>query len=144
MCIDLADKSAQVNGRTTRVMRPAALAKLVREERDRLFSASFKAPQFMKALAAVYQLKAGTGNWGTPVLLRDAYDILSLRTGAGGYSLRQFAFDLYRLRYQSEMTDRGLRFRVNAFRNTAKSASIPVPRPTGGVDNLGSYEITPE
>ncbi|MGC8486639.1 MAG: hypothetical protein ACP5QO_00250 [Clostridia bacterium] len=141
--INLVDDAAMVNKRTTHVLRPKVLAKLIQGERDRLFGARFNAQAFMRGMAEAYDLLIrAEGGMAVGVPLRRAYDVLILRDGSAAYPLRQFAFDLYRLRYQSDMRYRGRRFVLNPSRNPR--GAVPVPRPTGGVDNLGSYELVEE
>lgn len=135
--VDLADQSAWVKNRLTHVVRPALLARLVERERAKLYAERFNHRQFMKALATVYPLLQGSGGFG--VALKDAYKLLSARTGPSGYTVEQFAFDLYRLRYQSDMVYEGKRFVFNPSRSAR--GAIPVPHPNGGVENLGSFEI---
>lgn len=137
--VDLRDASATVNNRLTHVIRPDSLAKVIQRERDRLYAAKFNDQQFMKSLATVWDLVKGSGASAGGVPLRKAHEILSLRTGPSGYSLQQFAFDLYRLRYQSTMTYHGKRFRLNAARS--QRGAVQVPHPNGSFDNLGSFEL---
>lgn len=138
--VDLPNDAATVHERLTHVVRPRELAKLVQKERDKLFGARFNERQFMKALATVYDLlqsQETRSDFG--VSLKKTYDLLSLRTGSAGYSLRLFAFDLYRLRYNTDMTYEGRRFVLNPSRSAR--GSIPVPNPSGVVENLGSFEM---
>lgn len=141
--INLAEDTAIVNKRTTHVLRPKILAKLIQVERDRLFGARFNAQAFMRGMAEAHDLLTqAEGRMAVGVPLRRAYDVLILREGSAAYPLRQFAFDLYRLRYQSDMRYRGRQFVLNPSRNPR--GAVQVPRPAGGVDNLGSYELVEE
>lgn len=137
--VDLTNATATVNNRLTHVMRPESLARIIQRERDRLYAAKFNDRQFMKGLVRVWDLVKGGETRAGGVPLRQAHEILSLRTGPSGYSLQQFAFDLYRLRYQSTMTYEGKRFRLNAARNSR--GAVQVPHPNGSFDNLGSFEV---
>jgi hypothetical protein len=137
--VDLNGMTVLVNNRVTHVLRPDALARLVMRERERVYGARFPAAQFMRALAGAYDLlRAQGGNTGA-VRLRDAYKLLSLREGPSGYPLRQFAFDLYRLRYETDMIYDGRKFVLNPSRSAR--GAVPVPRPNGAMENLGSYEL---
>jgi hypothetical protein len=137
--VDLAAETVWLNNRVTHVLRPRSLAKLVQNERERLYGERFNAGQFMKALATVYDLLKGDDGKTFSVPLRRAHEILSLRSGSAGYSLRQFAFDLYRLRYQSDMVYEGRQFVLNPSRSPR--GAVQVPHPNGGMENLGSYEM---
>jgi hypothetical protein len=141
--VDLAQDTATINDRITHTLRPKSLAKAVQAERERLFSARFKERQFMRAMAEVYDLLTkADGGLAVGVELRRAYEMLSLREGTSSYPLRQFAFDLYRLRYHSDMVYQGRRFVLNPSKSARRA--IQVPRPNGGIENLGSYELVVE
>lgn len=138
--IDLSSASALINNRTVRVMRPNFLAKLIKGERDRLFSARFNGQVFMRGMEQAYELLTkAQGGLPVGVALRRAYEVLTLREGTAQYPLRLFAFDLYRLRYQTDMVYHGRKFILNPSRSPR--GAIAVPKPGGGVDNLGSYEL---
>ena len=141
--VDLQAGAALINNRTTHVMRPRALAKLVQQERDRLFNARFNDQQFMKALAVVYDLMT-KDKQEFAVDLRRVHEVLSARSGTASYPLRLFAFDLYRLRYQSNMMYRGRKFVLHETRNGTAKGAVQVPKPGGGFDNLGSFEMAAE
>ena len=133
--VDLKGGAAVINNRTGHVLRPAALAKLVRAEWEKVHRAAFNDQQFLKALYALYDVLPKNLTRG--VALRRAHELLTVRIGTAAYPLRQFAFDLYRLR-RTNMTADGRRLVLNPSRD---KKGVSVPDGHGGTDLLGTYEV---
>lgn len=136
--VDLAAGTTWINSRTGHVMRPAALAKRVRAEWEKVHKSAFNDQQFLKALFQVYDLLPK--DLTRRASLRRAHEIMTVRTGAAAYPLRQFAFDLYRVRL-TDMTAEGRRLVLNP--SHTRAGAVPVPDGQGGVDNLGAFEVVP-
>jgi hypothetical protein len=115
----LRDMAVTINRRRVQVLRPAALAHLLRQQRDHLERSAFDAARLRQALLRAHELLSG-GNPTHGVSLREVRRLLALRegTGSAGYTLRMFAYDLYRLRQA------GLEEVEAATLNTARTAPI--------------------
>jgi len=138
--VDLKNQAAIVNNRTVRVLRPVDLAKLVQDQRDRLYRAPFNDRRFAGALILIYDvLQQHEGDLTRSISLQRAYELLSLRTGPAGYTKLEFAFDLYRLRHTSEGAVGNRRIVLNPTRRATHTFAVPDPQ--GHVENLGSYEV---
>ncbi len=135
--VDLAAGAVSINNRTSHVLRPAVLAKLVRAEWEKVHRAAFNDQQFLKALYALYDVLPKDLMKGAP--LRRAHELLTVRTGTAAYPLRQFAFDLYRVR-RTNMTLDGRRLVLNK----SHGKGVSVPDGHGGTDLLGTYEVVRE
>ena len=68
---------------------------------------------------------------GAPVPLVAIYRLLSARTGTAGYTLPEFAFDIYRLRRSSELV---VKDRTLEFTHGKTGTTIAVPRSQGGAE----------
>lgn len=145
---DLANDAVFINNRLVRSLHPNAIAKLVDAEIARLNKERFNVNQFMRAIVRAYDVllaerraEEGTSKVAGAVLLKQIHSLLALRTGGGanGYSLNQFAFDLYRLRTQADLFLEGRRLAFGTTRN-GKDA-IVIPLPGGQKEILGSLEV---
>ena len=136
--VDLAAGTTSINNRTGHVMRPTALAKRVRAEWEKVHKSAFNNQQFLKALFQLYDLLPKDLTRRVP--LRRAHEIMTVRTGAAAYPLRQFAFDLYRVR-RTDMTADGRRLVLNP--SHARAGAVAVPDGQGGIDSLGTFEVVP-
>jgi len=145
---DLANDAVYLNNRMTRSLHPKAVASLVDIEITRLSKERFNAVQFARALVrasevllAERRVQAKSDNASSAVLLKQVHALLAVRTGssAGGYSLNQFAFDLYRVRTQSGLVVDGNRLVFHTTR-LGKDA-IVIPLPGGQKEILGSLEV---
>ena len=114
----------RINNRIHRDLHPGAVAAQVEKEWDRLNAERFNAGSFAKALLRAYdllvaeqQMSVRNGNSGRTALLRDIHAILTLRRGVSGYTLNQFAFDVYRLRKSDQTTQDGRKLVFGEARN---------------------------
>jgi hypothetical protein len=90
--LSMGKKSQQNNS-----LSPKSIAQWVNEKYKRLLNSSFNHEQFCKELARAYQY-ISRGDWGTPVLIKDIYQILTIRAEAKKeYDEAQFIFELSRL-----------------------------------------------
>lgn len=142
--VDLEHELVLINNRTVRTLHPYAVAASVEKEVDRLNRERFNAVPFARALLRAYDLlmaeardKAHGRSAGSAVPLKEVHKILSLRSGASGYSLNQFAFDIYRLRRSESLTTDGRRMEFGSSRNRG----IVITLPGGQQENLGSLEV---
>ena len=143
--VELEHELVLVNNRTVRTLHPRAVANAVEKELDRLNRERFNAASFVKTLLRAYDLlmaeakdKSPGRSVGAAVSLRAIYQILSIRTGTSGYSLNQFAFDIYRLRRSSSLSTNGRRLEFGTTRNRG---GILITLPGGQQENLGSLEV---
>lgn len=150
MRVDFTNGAILLNGRTVRALHPKAVAALVDREIGRLNKARFNAPLFMKALARAYDLllaerPPAPGAKGVGVVtLKEIHALLALRSGTSvtsGYTLNQFAFDVYRLRTQSEhrLVLDGRRLVFGQTRNPKDV--IAIPKPGGTKESFGALEL---
>ncbi|HUW65893.1 MAG TPA: hypothetical protein VMW83_14610 [Spirochaetia bacterium] len=147
--VDLSHDLVMINKRTVRTLHPLAVARRIVQDIDRLNRERFSPNQFMQALVRAYDLlvyemlAAGRKKEETKHQpLKRIYDILAVRTGAAGYSLSQFAFDLFRLRKEAEMVCSGRRLVFSTTRQ-AGYKGIEIPLATGQPETLASLEIAP-
>ncbi len=145
--VDFANELVMINNRTVRALHPEAVAALVEKEWDRLNRERFNAASFAKALVRAYDLlllelkdKAGGRDPGRAISLRTLHQTLALKSGVSGYSLNQFAFDVYRLRRSPHMVVEGRRLDFG----TSRNRGIVITHPGGRQENLGSLELIPE
>lgn len=145
--VDFANELVLINNRTVRALHPEAVASLVEKEWDRLNRERFNSASFAKALVRAYDLlvfelkdKARGKNPGRSVSLFTLHQTLALKTGASGYSLNQFAFDIYRLRRSPNMVVDGRRLDFGK----ARDRGIVITYPGGQQEKLGSLELMPE
>lgn len=145
--VDLANELVLINNRTVRALHPVAVAGLVEKEWDRLNRERFNAGSFAKALTRAYDLlvlemktKASGKDPGRSIPLRVLHQTLALKTGVSGYSLNQFAFDIYRLRRSPYLVQDGRRLEFGSSRDHG----IVITHPGGRQENIGSLELIPE
>ncbi len=125
-------------------LRPDAVAKAVKRERDRLMGGSFAADRFGLALTRVFDLliqevRARSGPGAQQVALRDVLAVLQLPTfGRASYTKDEFAFDIYRYR-QTSMVVGGRRVTFGDLRNAG--AGFEVPNARGGRDRLTGLQV---
>jgi len=147
--VDVTHDLVQVNNRIVRVLHPKAVAALVSKEVAKRYKERFNVNQFLRALVRIYDvlmaeristtLEQGQKNIARSVPLKQIYSLLSVRTGATGYSQNQFAFDLYRVRTESDLMFEGRRLVFESTRNA--SGAIVIPLPGGQKENIGSLEV---
>ena len=136
--LDLAGESATVARRKTTVLEPSALLRHVQRQHQAVHSSAFNANRFMQSLVAAHTLLKDSGKAkGHGVLLTEIYRLLTIRTGSAGYSKQEFAFDIFRLRRESDLVYEGQRL---TFMHP-KSGGIPVPNSQGGVEMFGTLEL---
>lgn len=145
--VDMANELVMVNNRTVRVLHPEAVAALVEKEWDRLNRERFNAGSFANALVRAYELlllemkdRAQGRETGRAVPLRLLHQTLALKAGVSGYSLNQFAFDVYRLRRSAHMVVESRRLEFG----TSRNRGIVITHPGGRQENLGSLELVAE
>ncbi len=145
--VDLANELVLINNRTVRVLHPVAVAGLVEKEWDRLNRERFNAGTFAKALVRAYDLllfemkiKAGGKEPGKSIPLRVLHQTLALKAGVSGYSMNQFAFDIYRLRRSPYLVMDGRRLEFG----TSRNRGLIITHPGGRQENLGSLELVAE
>jgi hypothetical protein len=134
---DLAERSVLVNRKRRHELRPESLARILRQTYDRLHRARFDAGRFRRALLRAHTLLSGDRPQ-QPVLLRQIYELLTLREGgrSAEYSLEQFGFDIYRLR-RAGLTEGNRRL---VFIHGRRNA-IVVPVGDGQTENLTALQI---
>jgi hypothetical protein len=128
--VNVDGESVRIGRRTVQTLDPRAVARAVQKDHRRLHGSSFNAPRFLDALALCYDALSG-GQLGSPVPLIDVYRLLSARTGATGYTRQEFAFDIYRVRRQSDLIVKG---RTVEFSHGKSGTQFPVPRTQGGAE----------
>ncbi len=145
--VDFSNELVMVNNRTVRTLHPQAVAALVEKEWDRLNRERFNAPSFAKAMVRAYDLlllelhnKAAGRDPGRAIPLRVLHQTLALKSGPTGYSLNQFAFDIYRLRRSPHLIVEGRRLDFG----TSRNRGIVITHPGGRQENLGSLELIAE
>lgn len=131
-------ETVRIGRKTVQTLDPHAVARLVQTEQRRLHRSSFNADRFLRALSLCYDALS-RGQLGTTVALIEVYRLLSARTGAAGYTRQEFAFDIYRVRRQSELVVDG---RKVEFVHGKKGARISVPRSQGGVEEFTGLVMT--
>ncbi len=143
--VDLEHELVMINNRTVRALHPRNVASLVEKELDRLNRERFNTASFVKSLLRAYDLliaeaktKSSGRTIGAAVPLRSIHQVLSLRSGVSGYSLTQFAFDIYRLRRSGTLSVDGRRLEFGTTRNRG---GILITMPGGQQENLGSLEV---
>ena len=142
----LAEERALIGRRSWWALRPAALARAVRAERERLLGGPFAAERFGAALVRAYRVllpevrqEHGAGAHRVP--LRDVLALLQLGAfGRSTYTRDQFAFDLYRFR-QTEMSAAGQRVLFGDMRGGGAGIDIPTAR--GGHERLIAIQAVP-
>ncbi len=130
-------ETVRIGRKVVAMLAPRALARAVQAELRRLQRSSFQAERFLKALALCYDALSG-GESGATVPLVNVYRLLSARTGAAGYTRQEFAFDIYRLRRQSELV---VDERTVEFVHGKKGPKIVVPRAQGGAEEFTAMRI---
>ncbi|MDA8344172.1 MAG: hypothetical protein M0Z66_01680 [Thermaerobacter sp.] len=136
--LDLSGEQATIGRRKTSTLEPSALAREVQRLYQALHSSSFNARRFIEALVESHELLKASGKAkGRAVQLSQIYGLLTLRTGSAGYTKQEFAFDIYRLRRESDLVHAGKRL---AFQH-AKNGGTAVPNAQGGVDMFGTLEV---
>lgn len=147
--VDLAHDQVLVNKRVVRTLHPRAVAGRVAREIERLNKEKFNPGQFMNALVRAYDLSVcealnnGRKKEETKLQpLKRIYDILTVRTGTAGYNLSQFAFDLFRLRRESDLVYNGRRLIFSTTKQTGYKG-IEIPTAAGQKETLASLEIAP-
>lgn len=145
--VDFPNELVMINNRTVRTLHPGAVAALVEKEWDRLNRERFNAASFAKALVRAYDLlllelkdQARGRDPGRAIPLRTLHQTLALKAGASGYSLNQFAFDVYRLRRSPNLVVESRRLDFG----TSRNRGIVITHPGGRQENLGSLELIPE
>ncbi|MBE3584404.1 MAG: hypothetical protein IMX01_09875 [Limnochordaceae bacterium] len=133
----LEDGYVLVNRHKVNILRPVALAKFIRDELDRRERSSFNAARFRQALIRAHELLSGKDP-NRPVSLREIHHLLSLREGSGaaGYSIYQFAFDIYRVRKDGLTEGRCHLAFIQGRRST-----VTVPTSNGGKENLTALQL---
>lgn len=138
----LTDGIVDIGGRAHRELHPRAVASTIQDELKVLTRHPFNPARFRTTLIRVYDLLVAESALrnSRPLLqvgLRDIHKLLSVLAPKDGYSVRQFAFDLYRLRQHPEPQD-GRQLHFGELRE--HSRAIAVPDPTG-TRYLGYLEV---
>lgn len=136
--VDLAAEHVAIGRRRVSGLEPSALLREVQRSHQALHRSSFNARRFMQSLASAHELlkKSGAAK-GNAVPLSDIYDLLTLRSGSSAYTRQEFAFDIYRLRRESDL----LYGRYQISFQHARRGGIPVPNAQGGVELFGALEL---
>lgn len=138
----LNDGVVDIGGRAHRKLHPQAVAATIQGELRALTRSPFNPKKFREALIRIYDLlvaESALGN-GKPLLqvgLRDIHKLLSVLASKEGYPVRQFAFDLYRLRQHPEPQDA---LQLHFGEGRERTRAIAVPDPTG-TRYLGYLEV---
>lgn len=137
----LDERVVLVNNRTVPLLRPSVVVAYIRRVRDRLHAETFHARRFRQALLRAYDLLSGAPR--APVPLRAIHELLSLRQGGGasGYSLRQFAFDIYRVRQESLVEGKR---RLSFIHGRSPRNAVVVPVGGGETENLVALQVQEE
>ena len=143
--IDLGRELARVNNRQVNVLDPKALSDTIISEYKKIHAASFNSQRFMRALSTAYDLmsnvRRGSATAAGQKPLKKIHELLTIRTGPSAYNLRQFAFDIYKLRSSTDLIYSGRRL---SFVNTRRASDVvPVPTSPGHYENLGYLEMVP-
>lgn len=138
----LAEGLVEIGGRTRKDLHPRAVALATQSELRALTRTPFNASKFRTALIRSYDLLVAESAHGSArplrqVSLRDIHRLLSILSSKDAYPIRQFAFDLYRLRGHPEPHD-GRQLHFGEVRE--RSRAIPVPDPAG-TRYLGYLEV---
>ncbi len=137
--LDLPGEQATIGRRRTTTLEPLALMREVQVRHQALHRSSFNANRFMKALTSAHDLQRRAGRAkGMDVSLQAIYEVLTMRTGTGDYTKNEFAFDIYRLRRESDMVFDHKRL---SFLN-GRSGNFAVPNSKGGTDPLAILRLT--
>ncbi len=132
--IRLAEERVVVGRRSWWVLRPEALARLCKRERDRLMGGAFAADRFGAALVRAYELLLPEAPAGIRhVRLTRILEVLQLAGfGRNTYTRDEFAFDLYRLRNASmDVVTRGSdRRRLVLLDVRGRDGGTPIEVPT--------------
>lgn len=125
-------------------LRPEAVARAVRRERDRLFGSSFAVERFGASLARAHALllqeaRERSGPSVQQVALRDVFELLRLG-GRVSYTRDEFAFDLFRFR-QTPMVADGWRVVLGDMRGVGSGFEVPNGR--GGHERLAGLRLVP-
>ena len=146
--VDLGHAQVLVNKRVVRTLHPKAVAARAAREIERLNRERFNPNQFMRALLRAYKLLgdemrvAGRRKEAAKKQpLKRIHEVLALRTGPGGYSLSQFAFDLFRLRRDSNLIIDGQRLVFDSTREAADGVETNLPGLR--TEALGALEVVP-
>jgi len=138
LSLDLPGEQATISRRKTTTLEPLSLMREVQARHQALHRSTFNAKRFMKALTAAHRLQSDAGRAiGMDVSLTAIYEVLTMRTGPGDYTKSEFAFDIYRLRRESDMV---YDHKQLSFLN-GRSGNIPVPNAKGGTDALGILRL---
>ncbi len=133
--VRLEEERALFGRRASYLLRPDALARKVRTERDRIHGATFQADRFGRSLLRAIEL-VDPESEGRPVRrapLGKIYEVLSLGNfGRNSYTRDEFAFDVYRYRQQTMLVND---WRLSFVAGHATGA-IAVPNTAGSFDNL--------
>ena len=129
----LADGAVEIGGRLCKQLHPRSVAVAIQRELKALTRVPFNTAKFRGALIRAYDLlvaESGVGK-STPlqqVSLRDIYKVISVVAFKETYPVRQFSYDLYRLRQHAEPPD-GRQLHFGEVRESSRA--IPVPDPAG-------------
>lgn len=140
------EERAVIGKKSWWALRPEALARAVKRERDRLMGGSFAAEKFGQSLVRAYdvllpEVQASAGKGVKHVPLRAVLELLQLGTfGRNNYTRDEFAFDLYRYR-QAGMTVGRRRVVLGDMRGGG--AGFEVPNARGGRERLSALQVTP-
>jgi hypothetical protein len=136
--LDLQGEQAAIGRRRTTTLEPLALMREVQARHQALHRSSFNANRFMKALTSAHDLlhEAGRAK-GMDVSLGAIYEVLTMRSGTGDYTKNEFAFDIYRLRRESNMV---YDHKQLSFLN-GRGGNFAVPNSKGGTDPLGILRL---
>jgi len=129
----------RIGRKTVQTLDPRTVVRAVEREHRRLHRSAFNANRFLGAVATCYDALS-RGQAGAAVALIDIYGLLSARTGPAGYTRQEFAFDIFRVRRQSDLVVDGRRL---AFVHGKKGTKIAVPRAQGGVEEFTAAIMTP-
>lgn len=138
IALDLSSEQATVSRRRTSTLEPQALLREVQARHQALHRSSFNQNRFMKALTAAHKLlRQAGGSKSMDVSLLAIHEVLTMRSGAGDYTKSEFAFDIYRLRRESDMVYDHQKL---SFLN-GRSGNLAVPNAKGGTDALGILRL---
>ena len=143
--VEFDNELVRINNRIQRNLHPGAVAAQVEKEWERLNRERFNEGSFAKKLLRAYdlviakqQIDSQGSNSGRTAMLKDVHGVLALRQGMSGYSLNQFAFDLYRLRKSDQMVQDGRHLLLGTARNRG---GLVITHPDGRQEMLSSMEV---
>ena len=137
--IDAANEQVFLGRRRIGALRPKSLAARIIREHGRLMNSSFNGARFLTLLLKAAEFAAPSLDApSVDVPLGRIYQVLTLRSGTASYTQLEFAFDIYRLRRDSDLV---VGDRIVSFHHGRHGTKFAIPRTTGGVEEMTFMRI---